>query len=378
MDPAARLLRDLVAIDSVNPDLVAGARGEGPVADAVASAMCAAGLDVTKQEVAPGRPNVIGVLEGRRAGRALMFCGHLDTVGVEGMARPFDPVERDGRLYGRGAQDAKGGLAAMIDASRQLAAAGGLAAGRLIVAAVVDEECASLGAEALVGPWHADAAVVTEPTGLAVAVAHQGFAWVEVTVEGRVAHGSRPAEGQDAIAGMGRVLVRLEALSRALQARPPHPRVGVPSVHASRIAGGHELSSYPGRCVLQLERRIVIGEAFERAGEEIAAMVAELEAQDPAFRASSRLVAGRPPYEISERHGVVSALEEAVIRSGRRAERVGLSFWTDAAVLGRAGVPAVVFGPGGGGLHSLEEFVCLDDVLGCRDVLAGLARTYCT
>src|SRR5689334_15457578 len=142
MDPVLRLLRDLVAIDSVNPSLVPGAAGETPIADAVATYLRRIGLDVELQETVPGRPNVIGVLEGRRPGRSLMFCGHIDTVGVEGMAAPFDPVERDGRLYGRGAQDMKGGVAAMIDAARVIASEG-LAAGRLIIAAVVDEEYAS-------------------------------------------------------------------------------------------------------------------------------------------------------------------------------------------------------------------------------------------
>src|SRR6476619_7222917 len=121
MDPAIRLLRDLVAIDSVNPSLVPGAAGEAQIAGAVAAHLRRLGLDVELQEAAPGRPNVIGVLEGRRQGRSLMFCGHLDTVGVDGMAAPFDPVERAGRLYGRGAQDMKGGIAAMIDAVRVVA-----------------------------------------------------------------------------------------------------------------------------------------------------------------------------------------------------------------------------------------------------------------
>ena len=164
------------------------------------------GLDVAVEPVAEGRPNVIGVVEGRTKGRTLMFCGHTDTVGVVGMTDPFTPVEREGRLYGRGAQDMKGGVAAMMSAAAHVAQNGGLASGRLIVAAVVDEEHSSIGADALVKKWTADAAIVTEPTDLAIAVGHKGFAWVGVTVEGKAAHGSRPAEGQDAILRLGRVL----------------------------------------------------------------------------------------------------------------------------------------------------------------------------
>ncbi len=202
-DPCILLLRDLVAIDSVNPTLVPGANGEGAIAAAIADHMRQLGLEVTVQDVAPGRPNVIGVLNGDRPGPSLMLCGHVDTVGVEGMRDPFDPIERDGRLYGRGSQDMKGGVAAMIDAAR-VAAARGFSAGRLIVAAVVDEEYASLGADAVVTAWSADMAVVTEPTDLKIGIGHRGFAWIDVITRGRAAHGSRPVDGRDAIMRMGR------------------------------------------------------------------------------------------------------------------------------------------------------------------------------
>src|SRR6185369_1316998 len=178
-------------------------------------------------------------------GRSLMFCGHTDTVGVEGMDRPFGAEVRDGRMYGRGAQDMKGGVAAMIGAARRIVESGGLDRGRLLIAAVVDEEHASLGADALVTRWRADAAVVTEPTGLDVAVCHKGFQWVRVETRGLAAHGSRPREGRDAILRMGRVLHRLEALDRRVQSGRAHPLLGTASLHASLIDGGHELSSYP-------------------------------------------------------------------------------------------------------------------------------------
>ena len=155
LDPSVQLARDLVAIDSVNPSLVAGAAGEAEIASAIAEHMRRIGLDVVIQEPAPDRPNVIGVLEGRAPGQSLMLCGHIDTVGVDGMDAPFAPEIRDGRLYGRGSQDMKGGVAAMIDAAR-VAKDRGFARGRLIVAAVVDEEYASIGADALVKEWTAD------------------------------------------------------------------------------------------------------------------------------------------------------------------------------------------------------------------------------
>ncbi len=375
-DPTIKLLRDLVAIDSVNPSLVPGGAGEGDMALALADEMRAIGLDVEIAEVAPARPNVVGVLEGREAGRSLLLCGHTDTVGVAGMKAPFDPVERDGRLYGRGALDMKGGVAAMLGAARKLTTSGGLASGQLIVAAVIDEEYASLGAEALVKSCHADAAVVAEPTDLVVAIGHKGFSWVEITTEGRAAHGSRPLEGRDAIVRMGRVLARLEALDRELQSRPPHPVLGTGSLHASLISGGRELSTYPDLCVLQIERRTITGETTDVALTEAEEVLRALQLEDKDFRGSARFLFGRPPYQTPAEHDLPQALESAIESLGHTTRRTSMSYWTDAAILGHAGIPSVVFGPGGAGLHALEEYVRLDEVLACRDALTELARSF--
>ena len=409
MDPVVQLLRKLVAINSVNPSLVPGAAGEGEMALAIADHLRAIGLDVELQEVAPGRPNVIGTLEGRAPGPSLMFCGHIDTVGVEGMRAPFDPVERDGRLYGRGSQDMKGGVAAMVDAARVVAQEG-LAAGRLIVACVVDEEYASIGADALVGRWRADAAVVTEPTDMQIAVGHKGFAWYEIETGGIAAHGSRPRDGRDAIMRMGRVLHALEQLDRRLQSRPEHPLLGTASLHASLIDGGRELSSYPDHCTLKLERRTVTGETEAIVLGELESILAGLRDADPEFEATLTPLFARPSYELAPNHALPSSLIRVLttLSSGERSEThtlpgaerseavgptaseasvppdkqrsdqfVGMSFWTDAAVLGAAGIPSVLFGPGGAGLHSTEEFVEIGDVRRCRDVLASLARDWC-
>jgi acetylornithine deacetylase/succinyl-diaminopimelate desuccinylase family protein len=376
MDPAIALLRDLVAIDSVNPSLVPGAAGEAEIANAIAAYMRRIGLDVHTQEITPGRPNVIGVLEGRSAGRSLMFCGHVDTVGVEGMSAPFVPDIRSGRLYGRGSQDMKGGVAAMLDAARQVAESG-LDKGRLIVAAVVDEEYASIGADTLVSQWTADAAVVTEPTDLQVGVGHKGFAWIEIETRGRAAHGSRPKDGRDAIMRMGRVLQRLEALDRHLQSRPSHPVMGTGSLHASIVHGGRELSSYPDSCHLQMERRTVAGETGDSARQEVSDILDALRREDPEFEARETLVFARLPYELSSAHELPQALTRAAGSIGRPAEVVGMSFWTDAAILAAAGMPSVLFGPGGAGLHSVEEYVTTDDVVACRDALTRLALEWC-
>lgn len=377
-DETIRVLRDLIAIDSVNPSLVPGGAGEKQMAEAVASELRAIGVDVEVTEVQPGRPNVVGVVEGRKPGRSLILCGHLDTVGVAGMDAPFDPVERDGRIYGRGSQDMKGGVAAMIGAVRAVVRQGGVAAGRVIFAGVIDEEYASLGAEALVSAWRADAAVVGEPTDLIIAVAHKGFSWVEITTEGKAAHGSRPDEGRDAIVRMGRVLSRLEALDRQFLSRPPHPLLGRASLHASLITGGRELSTYPDRCTLQMERRTLSGEPADIALREVEEILSALAEEDSEFVATARLLFARPAYEISPDDPLPHMLEAALRRVGREPHRGGMTFWTDAAILGQAGIPSVVFGPGGAGLHGLSEYVRVDDVLVCQAALVEVIRMFCS
>jgi acetylornithine deacetylase len=269
----------------------------------------------------------------------------------------------------------------MIDAAR-VVAAGGLAAGRLIVAAVVDEEYASAGADALVTRWRADAAVVTEPTDLQIAIGHKGFAWLEVVTTGRAAHGSRPKDGRDAIMRMGRVLGRLEQLDRDLASRAAHPLMGAASLHASLIDGGRELSSYPDRCTLKLERRTIPGETDTIVTGELNDLLNALRAEDAEFEAALTPLFSRPPYALAPDHALPQALAQALgptppsETGGRSNQFVGMSFWTDAAVLGSAGIPSVLFGPGGAGLHSTEEYVEIQDVLRCRDALAALARAW--
>jgi acetylornithine deacetylase len=371
MDPLP-LLRDLVATNSVNPSLVPGAPGEAAVADVVDRWMRRAGMDVVRQLAAPDRPNVIGVLEGASPGPSLMLCGHIDTVGVEAMDDPFTPREAGGRLYGRGAQDMKGGVAAMIAAAAVLAPH--WRRGRLLVAAVVDEEYESIGAEALVRDWRADAAIVTEPTDLRVAIGHKGFAWLEIVTEGRAAHGSRPEDGRDAIARMGRVLVALEARDRELRARPPVPFQGTASLHASLIHGGRELSSYPDRCTLQMERRTVSGETESAVTDEVNRILASLAEADPEFRGQAQLKTMRPAYCLDPAHAFTRTVCAAAGAHRLTADPIGMSFWTDAAILGAAGIPSLLFGPGGAGLHSVEEYVNVADLVVCRDVICDVAR----
>ena len=229
----------------------------------------------------------------------------------------------------------------------------------------------------MVKQWRADGAVIPEPTDLQIVVAHRGFSWIEVTTQGIAAHGSRPGDGRDAIFRMGRVLARLEQLDQELQARPPHPVQGTASLHASLIKGGRELSSYPDQCSLQFERRTISDEPAGIALRQVNSILAALKEEDHEFEASAETILEQPAFEISSEHFLTIALRDAILRAGRVPKHSAVSFWTDAAVLAGAGIPSVVFGPGGAGLHSTEEFVYVDQVLACRDVLADLATVFC-
>jgi acetylornithine deacetylase len=358
----AELAAALVRIDSVNPALIAGAAGEAEIARFVAEWLERTGLEVEVLEPVAGRPSVIGVARGTGGGRTLLLNAHLDTVGIEAMAAPFDPLIEDGRLYGRGSYDMKGALAAAMLAVADAASLG--LAGDVILAAVADEEVASLGTEAVLGRVVADAAIVCEPTELQVAIAHRGFAGFEIETHGVAAHGSRPDLGVDAIARMGPVLVALDELDQRLQAGRRHPLVGAGSLHASLIEGGQEFSSYPARCLLTGERRTLPGET-----------AAEIEAdlRAAAGDAEVRMLVSREPFEVDEGHDLVHTVSAAAHVSGV----VGVPFWTDAALVAAAGIPSVLFGPAGEGAHAAVEWVDVSSLERCREVYAAVATAVC-
>jgi acetylornithine deacetylase len=375
-DPAVALLSSLVAVESINPSLAPSGSGERALATFVASWMREHGLDVETQEPRPGRLNVVGTARGTGHGRSLMLVAHLDTVDVVGMSGPFQAVVENGRLYGRGAYDMKGGLAAALLAASAVAA--DRLRGDVIVAAVCDEEYESLGVQALVDVYTADAAVVTEPTEMKIAIAHKGFDWFTVEVTGKAAHGSLPHLGVDAIVKTGGVLLELEALERRLRSGPGHPLLGTGTIHASLIRGGQELSSIPASCTLEIERRSIPGEGPERTSGEIHEMLTRLAAADSDFKATHRLLLHRDPFEIDPGHELVQALGTAAGEVlGSEPETVAVSFWADSAFLAAAGIPTVLFGTRGAGAHEAIEWVELADVRACADTLALLARRFC-
>ena len=376
MSEIAELLQHLVAIDSINPDLVPGGAGEAQIARFVAQWFERAGLEVVWDEVAPGRPNVIGIARGSGGGRSLLLNAHMDTVGVAGMERPHDPYIENNRLYGRGAYDMKGGLAAIMAAGawakqRRLR-------GDVIVTAVVDEEYGSIGTEAIVQQWHADAAIVTEPTELEICTAHKGFVWLDVETFGVAAHGSLPELGVDAITKMGKVLVALEALATTLQSTPPHRLLGNGSIHASLIQGGQERSSYPQYCALSVERRTIPGETAQHVEAELATILARIAASDPTFQAKVTTGMVRDPFEISFEQPIVqTVLRQATRILGHEIAESGAFGWMDSAILSAAGIPTVIFGPGGKGAHAIVEWSDIIQVERCTEILAATAEDFC-
>jgi acetylornithine deacetylase len=360
----AELLADLVRIDSINPDLIEGAAGEEEIARFVAGWLERAGLEVDVEEVAPGRFNTIGIARGSGGGRTLLLNAHLDTVGVSGMERPFDPAVVNGRLHGRGSYDMKAGLAAIMLVGAEAALAG--LRGDVLVTAVCGEEVASIGTARVAERYRADAAIVSEPTEMRLALAHKGFVGFEVETKGRAAHGSRPDLGVDAIAHMGHVLVGIEELDRRLRADPTHPLLGSGSLHASVIEGGQEFSSYPERCLLKGERRTIPGESPEHVEGELRELLGEVEGE-------IRVVVAREPFETP----ADAEIAELVSRHAGGPEVVGVPFWADSALLSSAGIPTVVFGPAGEGAHAVEEWVDLASAERCAEIYAAVARELC-
>lgn len=373
------LLADLTAIDSENPGLAPGGAGEAAIAAFCAQWLAERGFEVHRLERQPGRPSVVAVARGSGGGRSLMLNGHLDTVGLAGYSGdPLAPVVRDGRLHGRGSYDMKGGVAAMMTAAA-IAVAGAPSRGDLILALVADEELGSLGTAEVLERFTADTALVCEPTELEVVVAHKGFAWFEVEIVGRAAHGSRPDLGIDAIAKAGHFLVALEALQRRLASGPAHPVLGTGSVHAGVISGGVEPSTYPERCRITVERRTVPGETGETVERELRAIIEGLAATVPGFAAELTRGLCRNPWE-ADRAGAVyrSVVARATEALGRAPVERGEPFWTDAQLLAEAGIPALLFGVAGGGAHAADEWVDLDSLRTLTDVLAGVIADLCS
>ncbi|KAL4949122.1 hypothetical protein BDW69DRAFT_203046 [Aspergillus filifer] len=370
VDDAVGITSALTKINSSNPTLsAADGVGETKIADYLQSWFAHREIESHRVESVPGRPSVVGVLKRSGGGKSLMFNGHIDTVTLS--SYEADPLSghvdtRDGKqvVLGRGALDMKGGLAASLAAISALKASGQTLRGDVIVAAVSDEEDASQGTrDVIAAGWHADAAVVPEPTSEVIAHAHKGFVWVEVDILGVAAHGSDPTRGVDAILHAGWFLSALESYASRL---PVDDVLGPATLHCGLIKGGEEASSYPAKCTVTIEFRTVPGQTTESISSDLRSLLAGIQnekkgrAEEFHF-AEPRATLTRPPHKITSNHPLISAVIRCVETVSAKSPRVqSVPFWCDAALLSEAGIPAVVFGPSGHGLHGKEEWVELE------------------
>ena len=373
-----QLLKDMVKIDSVNPSLVKGARGETEMANLCSWYLESLGMDVKMYDVEPGRPNVVGVLKGKGGGKALLLNGHTDTVGADYMTiDPFEPTIKDGKLYGRGSFDMKGGLAASMAAVKAVADSHHELKGDVILAAVCDEEFASIGTEKLMEETSADAAIIGEFTASNIQVAHKGFAWIDIETRGVAVHGSLYQVGVDAIANMGHVLIGIEALQNILM-EDVHPLVGPGSIHASIIQGGRELSTYPDHCLLQVERRLIPGETRANVDEEMNALLQTLREGDPKFQGDHKITFYRGAMEVSPEEEICQLIKEGTEKiTGVTPKYTGGTGWMDSEIIWNKGIPVVCHGPMGSGAHSKEEWVDLESVANIARVHEYVIKEFC-
>jgi len=372
----SELTRALIAIDSVNPSLVPGGAGEREIVAYIANWSEGEGLECEVLEQTPGRPTALVTARGRGGGRTLLLCGHVDTVNVDGMDRPFSGHHDGDRLYGRGGYDMKAGVAAALIAARNAATLA--LGGDVVVACVADEEHSSLGVQEVLHQVQADAAIVTEPTELQLAVAHRGFVWADIEVEGVSAHGSRPHLGVDAIVKAAPILAGIGGLDQRLIAQTSHPLLERGSVHTGTINGGIERSSYPAHCTISVERRTLPGETQQLFEAELEQILDQAHSTDPALQASfaTRLV--RDPFTVDPDQEIVKITQQAATQvMGSPPPVAGASYWADAAFIAAAGIPTVMFGPAGEGAHAMVEWVSASSIETVTQTLIAVAERFC-
>lgn len=382
VNPTDLLVR-LVAIDSVNPALVRGAPGERAITDFIAAWLRERGVEV--DEVAGDgdvdRPSLLCRVPGTGSGRSLMLYAHSDTVGVDGMDDPFAATVRDGALYGRGAWDMKGSLAAILRVAAQIAERP--CAGDVWLMIAADEESDSRGTEAVLRELarrgeRPGGCIVTEPSGLRVMTGHRGFATATIITHGRAAHTARRDEGVDAVAMMARVIVALNDLDTRKHAEAAHPLLGHEAVVVSLLQGGSELFTYPAECRAQLVWRMLPGRTRAAITADVERIFAALKACDARFDAALTWQHWREPLLGDPGAAVARAVVDAArAESGDEPEMCGAPWWTDGALIAAAGIPTVIFGPPGGGIHAVDEHVDLDGLERFEHIVLNVTRSFC-
>jgi acetylornithine deacetylase/succinyl-diaminopimelate desuccinylase-like protein len=367
MTRTAKLLTELIALPSVNPAFLPAQHpfaGEQRVADFLAITAARAGLDVAFQNVLPGRRNLIARL--RSAGKtrqAILLAPHMDTVGAD--AEKFIPQCKNGRLYGRGACDTKGSVAAMLSALCELARSKSRPQHtEFIFAGLIDEEQAQAGSRAFAkSGLKADLAIVGEPTNCRVVTAHKGSLWLHLRTDGQAAHGATPHLGRNAVHEMARIVDALETNYRARLKKRKHNLLGSATVNVGKITGGSQPNIVPDACIIEVDRRTLPGESEKSVRQEI---TAQLTSKKLSAKISSAKLAPALPLETNFKLPLV----QKFLRSARQSRPIGVDYFCDAAVLAAGGIPSVVFGPGDiAQAHTADEWVSLAQLEQAKNLL---------
>jgi acetylornithine deacetylase len=373
------LLAALIRIDSRNPWLIPGTPGEAELATFLVGRLRALGLEVSVDEVAPGRPNVVARWRGTGGGPSLGLNAHVDTVGdASWPERSMSPVVDSDRMIGLGAADDKGHVAIQLLVLEGLVAAGRRLRGDLVAAFVMDEEATSAGTMDLVRRHPTDAAIVIEPLELGRAtVTHQGFGWLDIVVHGRAAHGSAPDVGIDAIGHAAAVLSRLDRLGAGWAAHP-HPLNGATVYHASTIVGGSDYATYPASCTIGIEIGTQPGESIDDRVRDIEAIFEQIRQERPDFSAEVRIKLHREPFEARGHERLWVALADATRAvTGQDLVAAGENAWMDAALMQGAGIPTLSIGASGGHFHAPDEWVSLPDLIAVGEILERSIAHFC-
>jgi acetylornithine deacetylase len=369
------LLQELVRINSINPRLEANAPGETQLAEFVRDWCNSRHLETRWIEPVKGRPSVIAMARGRGGGRSLMLNAHLDTVGVTGMVDPFTPRLENGFLFGRGACDMKASLAVCLktlERARDLQLSGDV-----ILTAVSDEEHGGIGTESVLEGCTADAAILTEPTGLEVCVTHRGFAVFEIEITGRASHSSQPEMGMNAINGLGWLLLEIEALNHKLERREAHALLGYGHAQATMVSGGSALFTTPASARVNLERRTLPGETRDVIETEVRDMLERIRSGHPEFVATCSTVLHREPLSVDEQTPILQTVTRALRTQNLEPNLTGAPYWMDSALIAAKGIPTVILGPTAHDLHGPNERVNLAEVATLEQVLLAVIQDFC-
>ena len=377
MDPLSResildLLQQLIRIPSVNPTLApAEGTGERAIAEFARSWLGSHGVKAWIDEIEGDRVNAVAEA-GTGDGPVLVGCAHIDTVHTSGMdIPPFEPTLDNGRVYGRGSYDMKGGVAAVMSAAAALQKRG--IKGKFMVALVADEEYASIGAQDFVKRYRADACVVTEPTesGMRELVtAHKGFVWLEIITRGTAAHGSRWDVGDSAITRMARIIAELDAFDREVLRLRVHPLTGPASMHCALVSGGSGISTYAGECRLSVERRTIPGERAD----DVLSEIQKIGGPD----ADVRITLTRAPLDVASDSRIAQCARSAMKHvTGIDPSVAGVAYWMDAALFAEAGMDTLNFGARGEGAHAAVEWVDLETVVQSARALYETGVLFC-